>query len=181
MARAAFIMDKLMHRMGLHGKSFIPMVMGFGCNVPAVMATTYDRKSAQPFDYDALVLPFMSCSARIPIYVVLISAFFPSQGAWLMLGFMHLVFWSLPWWHAFSAVSFCEATIFLCDGTSALSYSFTKSVLRHTWEKGSSICRKWVALFWCSPDYMGFELFPTFGRGFICRRSFSDCKQGTAQ
>lgn len=85
MARAAFIMDKLMHKMGLHGKSFIPLIMGFGCNVPAVMATrTLDNRSDRLLTM--LIIPFMSCSARLPVYVLLISAFFVSyQGAVLFL------------------------------------------------------------------------------------------------
>jgi ferrous iron transport protein B len=75
MARASFIMDKLMHLMGLHGKSFIPMVMGFGCNVPAIMATrTLENRSDRILTM--LIIPFMSCSARLPVYVLLISAFF---------------------------------------------------------------------------------------------------------
>ena len=76
MARAAFIMDKLMHKMGLHGKSFIPLIMGFGCNVPAVMSTRMieSRKSRL---VTMLVLPFMSCSARLPVYILLSGAFFP--------------------------------------------------------------------------------------------------------
>ena len=76
MARAAFIMDKLMHKMGLHGKSFIPLVMGFGCNVPSIMATrTLENKSDRILTM--IIAPFMSCSARLPVYVLLISAFFP--------------------------------------------------------------------------------------------------------
>lgn len=78
MARASFIMDKLMHKIGLHGKSFIPLVMGFGCNVPAVMATrTLENRNDRLLTM--LIIPFMSCSARLPVYVLLISAFFPSH------------------------------------------------------------------------------------------------------
>ncbi len=85
MARVAFIMDKLMHKMGLHGKSFIPLVMGFGCNVPAIMSTRIiESKSSRLITI--LVNPFMSCSARIPIYVLLVGAFFPKQGAWVFFG-----------------------------------------------------------------------------------------------
>ncbi len=78
MARAAFIMDKMMHRFGLHGRSFIPMVMGFGCNVPAIMAT---RTLRSPSDrlLTMLIIPFMSCSARLPVYVLFITAFFPEN------------------------------------------------------------------------------------------------------
>ena len=75
MARAAFIMDKVMHKMGLHGKSFIPLIMGFGCNVPAVMATrTIENRRSRLITI--LVLPLMSCSARLPIYIMIIGTFF---------------------------------------------------------------------------------------------------------
>lgn len=85
MARVAFIMDKLMHRMGLHGKSFIPLVMGFGCNVPAIMSTRIiESKSSRLITI--LINPFISCSARIPIYVLLVGAFFPEYGAWVFVG-----------------------------------------------------------------------------------------------
>ncbi len=78
MARAAFIMDKLMHKMGLHGKSFIPMIMGFGCNVPAIMATrTIESRTSRLITI--LVNPFMSCSARLPVYLLLVGIFFPSN------------------------------------------------------------------------------------------------------
>lgn len=78
MARAAFIMDKVMHKFGLHGRSFIPMVMGFGCNVPAIMATRTLRSSSDRI-LTMLIIPFMSCSARLPVYVLFITAFFPEN------------------------------------------------------------------------------------------------------
>lgn len=82
MARVAFIMDKLMHKMGLHGKSFIPLVMGFGCNVPAIMSSRIiESKSSRLITI--LINPFMSCSARIPIYVLLAGTFFPGHGTWV--------------------------------------------------------------------------------------------------
>jgi ferrous iron transport protein B len=77
MARASFIMDKLMHKIGLHGKSFIPILMGFGCNVPAIMATR-TLESRKDRILTMMVIPFMSCSARLPVYVLFISAFFQS-------------------------------------------------------------------------------------------------------
>jgi len=85
MARAAFIMDKIMHRFGLHGRSFIPMVMGFGCNVPAILAT---RTLRSPNDrlLTMLIIPFMSCSARLPVYVLFITAFFPDNPAIVLSG-----------------------------------------------------------------------------------------------
>lgn len=85
MARAAFIMDKMMHGMGLHGKSFIPLVMGFGCNVPAVMATrTIESRRSRLITM--LILPFMSCSARLPIYIMITGTFFAVEyRSWVML------------------------------------------------------------------------------------------------
>lgn len=97
MARAAFIMDKIMHKMGLHGKSFIPLIMGFGCNVPAIMAsrTIENRKSRL---ITMLVNPLMSCSARLPIYLLLVGAFSQRMVAWsywlFMLSALH---WQLSW------------------------------------------------------------------------------------
>lgn len=85
MARVAFIMDKLMHKMGLHGKSFIPLVMGFGCNVPAIMSTRIIESRSSRL-ITILINPFISCSARIPIYVLLVGAFFPAHGAWIFTG-----------------------------------------------------------------------------------------------
>jgi ferrous iron transport protein B len=84
MARAAFIMDRLMHKIGLHGKSFIPLLMGFGCNVPAIMATR-TLESRKDRLLTMMIIPFMSCSARLPVYVLLISAFFlKNQGLVLL-------------------------------------------------------------------------------------------------
>lgn len=89
MARVAFIMDRLMHKMGLHGKSFIPLVMGFGCNVPAIMSTRIiESKSSRLITI--LINPFISCSARIPIYVLLIGCFFPHQGG-IVFFFLYLL------------------------------------------------------------------------------------------
>lgn len=85
MARAAFIMDKLMHKIGLHGKSFIPLVMGFGCNVPAVMASrAIESRSSKIIT--VLITPFMSCSARLPVFVLLIGTFFSAHAALVFLG-----------------------------------------------------------------------------------------------
>ena len=85
LARAAFIMDRIMHRIGLHGKSFIPMIMGFGCNVPAIMATrTIESRSSRLITI--LIIPFMSCSARLPIYILLTGTFFPGHAGLVMTG-----------------------------------------------------------------------------------------------
>jgi ferrous iron transport protein B len=78
MARAAFIMDKLMHKIGLHGKSFIPLLMGFGCNVPAILATrTIENRNNRLLTI--MINPFMSCSARLPVYILITGAFFPEN------------------------------------------------------------------------------------------------------
>lgn len=85
LARAAFIMDRVMHKAGLHGKSFIPLVMGFGCNVPAVLSTRIIESRSSRL-ITAFIIPFMSCSARLPIYIILIGTFFAAQSSWIMLG-----------------------------------------------------------------------------------------------
>ena len=142
MARAAFIMDKIMHRMGLHGKSFIPLIMGFGCNVPAIMASRMieDRKCRL---ITMLVNPLMSCSARLPIYLVLIGAFFPNSGSFILL--------------AIYAIGILLAVLvarlfsrFLVKGDDTpfvmelppYRIPTTKSILRHTWEKGAQYLKK---------------------------------------
>lgn len=85
LARAAFIMDRVMHRIGLHGKSFIPLVMGFGCNVPAIMACrTIESRSSRLITI--LITPFMSCSARLPIYILIAGTFFTAHAGWVMTG-----------------------------------------------------------------------------------------------
>ena len=84
MARAAYTMDKIMHRIGLHGSSFIPMLMGFGCNVPAIMAAK-DITNKQDRAITMMMVPFMSCSARLPVYLLFIGAFFAEQKAIVML------------------------------------------------------------------------------------------------
>ena len=84
MARAAYTMDKIMHRIGLHGSSFIPMLMGFGCNVPAIMAAR-DISNKKDRALTMLMVPFMSCSARLPVYMLFVGAFFAEQKAIVML------------------------------------------------------------------------------------------------
>jgi len=85
MARAAFIMDRVMHKIGLHGKSFIPLVMGFGCNVPAIMSTRIIESKSNRL-LTMLILPFMSCSARLPVYILIISIFFPEHQGTVLFG-----------------------------------------------------------------------------------------------
>ena len=142
MARAAFIMDKIMHRMGLHGKSFIPLIMGFGCNVPAIMATRTieDRKSRL---ITMLVNPLMSCSARLPIYLVMIGAFFPNYASFMLLCI----------YTAGILLAVVMARIFskfLVKGEDSpfvmelppYRMPTSKSIMRHTWEKGAQYLKK---------------------------------------
>lgn len=142
MARAAFIMDKIMHRMGLHGKSFIPLIMGFGCNVPAIMATRTieDRKSRL---ITMLVNPLMSCSARLPIYLVMIGAFFPNCASFMLLCI----------YTAGILLAVIMARIFskfLVKGEDSpfvmelppYRMPTSKSIMRNTWEKGAQYLKK---------------------------------------
>ena len=85
MARAAFLMDKVMHKIGLHGRSFIPMLIGFGCNVPAIMAAR-SIEDSRDRTLTMLMIPFMSCSARLPVYLLFVSAFFTGHKALVMIG-----------------------------------------------------------------------------------------------
>lgn len=142
MARAAFIMDKLMHRMGLHGKSFIPMVMGFGCNVPAIMATrTIENPKSRLITM--LITPFMSCSARIPIYVVLVGAFFPLYGAWVMLGLYALgILAAILMARVFSRFLMKGEDLPFVMELPPYRMPTAKSVLIHTWEKGRQYLQK---------------------------------------
>lgn len=143
MARAAFIMDKLMHKMGLHGKSFIPLIMGFGCNVPAVMATR-TIESHRSRLITMLVLPMMSCSARLPIYIMIIGTFFATQ-------YRSAVMISL--YVAGIVMSVIVSRIiskFLIKGEDTPfvmelpPYRFPtwKAIGRHTWEKGRQYLKK---------------------------------------
>ena len=142
MARAAFIMDRIMHKMGLHGKSFIPMVMGFGCSIPAVMATRTieDRKSRL---ITMLIVPLMSCSARLPVYIIIIGAFFAHHKALVLLGLYTLgILMSVLMARLFSR--------YLVKGDSSpfvmelppYRLPSWKSVFRHTWEKGRQYLKK---------------------------------------
>lgn len=142
MARAAFITDKLMHRIGLHGKSFIPLVMGFGCNVPAIMATrTIENPKSRLVTM--LITPFMSCSARIPIYVVLIGAFFPHQGALIMMGLYLLgIIVAIIMARVFSKCLVKGNDLPFVMELPPYRLPTAKSVLRHTWEKGRQYLRK---------------------------------------
>ena len=143
MSRAAFIMDKLMHKMGLHGKSFIPLIMGFGCNVPAVMATR-TIESRRSRIVTMLVLPFMSCEARIPIYIMVIGTFFSLKMQWVIMTALYLI------GIAMAVVMSKVFTKFMMKGEDTpfvmelppYRFPTAKAVSRHTWEKGKQYLKK---------------------------------------
>ena len=143
MARAAFIMDKVMHKMGLHGKSFIPLIMGFGCNVPAIMATrTIESRRSRLITM--LIMPMMSCSARLPIYIMIIGTFFAQQYrqdvmfSLYIIGILMAVLIS----RIFSRfVIKGEDTPFVME-LPPYRLPTWKATLRHTWEKGKQYLKK---------------------------------------
>ena len=143
MARAAFIMDKLMHKMGLHGKSFIPLIMGFGCNVPAIMATrTIESRRSRLITM--LILPFMSCSARLPIYIMIIGTFFAAQyRSWVMIMLYVIgVIVAIIVSKVFSSfVVKGEDTPFVME-LPPYRWPTPKAIGRHTWEKGKEYLKK---------------------------------------
>ena len=141
MSRAAFIVDKLMHKIGLHGKSFIPMVMGFGCNVPAIMATRAieSRKSRM---ITIAIIPFMSCAGRLPIFVLLARAFFPHNAALVLLGIYLLGI-------VLAILSAIVLSKFVKDDDLPFVMELppyriptAKAIWRHTWEKGQQYLQK---------------------------------------
>ncbi|MDR2893944.1 MAG: ferrous iron transport protein B [Alistipes sp.] len=142
MARAAFIMDKVMHRIGLHGKSFIPLVMGFGCNVPGIMAArAIESRSSRIIT--VLISPFMSCSARLPIYILMAGAFFPRHASIVMIA-IYLVGIGAA---AVTAIVMRRG-LFKKDDTPFVMelppyrLPTLRTTLRHMWEKGAHYLRK---------------------------------------
>ncbi len=143
MARAAFIMDSLMHKMGLHGKSFIPLIMGFGCNVPAVMATR-TIESTRSRLITMLVLPFMSCSARLPIFIMVTGALFaPVWRPWVMVSLYAVGI-------IMAVVVSKVMSLYVIKGDDTpfvmelppYRWPTAKSCIRHTWEKGKEYLKK---------------------------------------
>ena len=142
MARTAFIMDKVMHLFGLHGKSFIPLIMGFGCNVPAIMATrTLENKNDRLLTM--LIIPFMSCSARLPVYVLIAGAVFPGNAGQMifllyMLGVLFSVIMSLLFkrilFHNQEAPFVMELPVYRNPGI--------RVIIRHMWTKGAYYLKK---------------------------------------
>ncbi len=142
MARAAFIMDKIMHKIGLHGKSFIPMIMGFGCNVPAIMATrTIENRKNRLVTM--LINPFMSCSARLPVYILIIGAFFPNNPGTVLFS-LYLLGILVAVLVALAAKKFffrSEDVPFVME-LPPYRVPILKTTARHMWHKGSQYLKK---------------------------------------
>ena len=141
MARAAFIMDRLMHKIGLHGKSFIPMIMGFGCNVPAIMATrTIESRKSRLIT--TLIIPFMSCAGRMPVYILIAGAFFPKHAGLVLLGMYALgILVAIVAAKIFSHF-FKEDDLPFVMELPPYRVPTAKSIFRHTWEKGKQYLQK---------------------------------------
>lgn len=162
MARAAFIMDKLMHRIGLHGKSFIPFIIGFGCGVPAIMATrTLENRKDRIVTI--LVTPFMSCSARLPVYLLFVAAFFTKHQGIVLLSVYAI------------GVAMAVLTAFLLNKTvfKGLSEQFVmelppyriptlRNILIHIWDKSVQYLKKMgTVILAASVIIWALEYFPT--------------------
>jgi len=142
MARVAFIVDKLMHKIGLHGRSFIPLLMGFGCNVPAIMATrTIENRSDRLVTM--MIIPFMSCSARYPVYILIISAFFPAYQGTLLFGIylLGIVFAAILAW-LFKKVLFQKQELPFVMELPPYRVPTTKAIFKQTWFKGVQYLKK---------------------------------------
>ncbi len=142
MARAAFIMDKLMHKIGLHGKSFIPLIMGFGCNVPAIMATrTLENRNERLLTM--LINPFMSCSARLPVYILIIAAFFPGMEVTVLFSVYGIgIFFAILFALLFKKTIFkSEEAPFVMELPPYRLPTF-RTTVRHMWNKASQYIKK---------------------------------------
>ncbi|MDX9847607.1 MAG: ferrous iron transport protein B [Tenuifilaceae bacterium] len=142
MARAVFIMDKLMHKIGLHGKSFIPLIMGFGCNVPAIMATrTIENRNNRLVTI--LINPFMSCSARLPVYILILGAFFPKHaGSLLFLIYLIGIVMAIILAILFKKTIFKGEDIPFVMELPPYRIPTLKSTIRHMWFKASQYLKK---------------------------------------
>lgn len=141
MARAAFIMDRLMHKIGLHGKSFIPMIMGFGCNVPAIMATrTIESRKSRLITM--LIIPLMSCAGRMPVYILIAGAFFPRHAGLVLLGMYGLGIMLAVLAAKVMSRFFKDDDLPFVMELPPYRVPTAKSVFRHTWEKGKQYLQK---------------------------------------
>ena len=179
MARAAFIVDKLMHKMGLHGKSFIPMVMGFGCNVPAIMATR-TIESRKNRLVTIAVIPFMACAGRLPIFVLLAGAFFPKNAALVLLGTYLLGI-------VLAILSAMMLSKFIKDDDLPFVMELPpyrvptgKAIWRHTWEKGRQYLQKMATtILVCSIIIWFLGFFPRSQRLIDTQKQYAELTQTT--
>ena len=177
MARAAFIMDRLMHKMGLHGKSFIPMLMGFGCNVPAIMATrTIESRSSRMITI--LVTPFMSCSARLPVLVLFTGAFFPEHAALVLLGLYLLgIIVAIVTARLLRLVKYSkDETPFVME-LPPYRWPTLRATLRHMWEKCAQYIKKIGTVILLSTIVIWFlSYYPRPVEGTEQRANITDCR-----
>lgn len=142
MARAAFIMDKLMHKLGLHGKSFIPMIMGFGCNVPAIMSTRMLENRSDRI-LTILINPFMSCSARLPVYILLVGAFFKNYAALVLFGiYLFGILTAIVMAKLFKRVLFHRQEVPFVMELPPYRMPTLRTTVRHMWSKGEQYLKK---------------------------------------
>ena len=148
MARAAFLMDRTMHSLGLHGKSFLPMVLGFGCTVPALYGTRTERNQRDRI-LIGLLVPFMSCSAKLPVYVIIATIFFPRQA-----GLVIFALYAMGVLTAFLIGLVLKKTLFKDKEAAPFVMELPpyhvptlKSIWLHTWERTSAFIKKaWTVI-----------------------------------
>ncbi len=142
MSRAAFIMDKLMNKIGLHGKSFVPLIMGFGCNVPAIMATrTIEDRSSRLITI--LINPLMSCSARLPVYLLIAGAFFPQYAGLALFGiYMFGILLAIIVALLFKAFIFKKEQVPFVMELPPFRFPTGRAIWLHTWHKAQQYVRK---------------------------------------
>ncbi len=142
MARAAFIMDRVMHKIGLHGKSFIPLLMGFGCNVPAILATRI-LENKQDRLLTMLINPFMSCSARLPVYILIIGAFFPQFPTLMLMGiYVFGILMAILSALIFKKVLFKQPSAPFVMELPPYRLPTLRVILQHMWDKGAEYIKK---------------------------------------
>ena len=163
MAREAFIMDTVMHRVGLHGRSFVPMLMGFGCNVPAIMAAR-DIQNPKDRILTMLMVPFMSCSARLPVYMLFVDTFFQNHKALVMISLYAIgiclsvlfafIMKRTPWFKQENDDTVNELPLFRLPKA--------RNTVAHIWERVADYLQKiCTVILWASIIIWALEYFPT--------------------
>ncbi len=142
MSRAAFIMDRMMHKIGLHGKSFVPLIMGFGCNVPAIMASRIIEDKNNRL-LTILIVPFMSCSARLPVYILIVGALFPEHASTLLFGLYLLgILMAILTSIVLKRFFFTDPDHPFVMELPPYRLPLLRNTLKHMWNKGSQYLRK---------------------------------------